>query len=181
MLITCVHSCLLSWVELKPKYYGIHYGSMVFNYRDIITHCASLCRKTILSSTQVNPTRFNKSSAVAKMGSRLATTDMGRNVWGGGCCVPFSGGELAPHLTRQCGLAEAYLCTKWHLDPSSMWNEWIVPVDLSFYTHCETDADTDVFHLRPVTRWVVKVKFHFRHLVTCGVEWMMTDLWTINC
>jgi len=28
------------------------------------------------------------------------------------------GGELGPHLT-QCRLAEAYLRTKWHLDPSS--------------------------------------------------------------
>ena len=39
---------------------------------------------------------------------------MGQN-WGG--CVPFLG-ELGPHL-KQCGLVEAYLLTKWQLDPSS--------------------------------------------------------------
>jgi len=42
-----------------------------------------------------------KSSAVAEMGDRLAT-DTGRKV-GMGCCAPFSGGELGPHLT-QCRL-----------------------------------------------------------------------------
>jgi len=36
---------------------------------------------------------------------------------GGGCRAPFLG-ELGPHVTR-CGLAEAYLRTRWHLDPSS--------------------------------------------------------------
>jgi len=35
----------------------------------------------------------------------------------GGCCAPF-GGLLGPRLT-QCGLAEAYISTKWHIDPSS--------------------------------------------------------------
>jgi len=42
---------------------------------------------------------------------------MGRKV---GAAVPLSMKEkLGPHLT-QCGLAEAYLCTKWYLDPSSI-------------------------------------------------------------
>jgi len=49
------------------------------------------------------------------MGDRLATIDMSRKE--GGCCAPF-GWELGLRLT-QCGLAEAYLLTKWHLDPSS--------------------------------------------------------------
>ena len=31
---------------------------------------------------------------------------------------PLLGGELGPHLT-QCGLAEAYLRAKFHLDPSN--------------------------------------------------------------
>ena len=56
--------------------------------------------------------------AVAEIGDRLATIDMGRKV---GTAVPLSGeGELGPtpHLTQR-GLAEAYLRTKWHLDPSS--------------------------------------------------------------
>jgi len=32
--------------------------------------------------------------------------------------MPLSVGELGPHLT-QCGLGEAYLHTKWHLDASN--------------------------------------------------------------
>ena len=39
---------------------------------------------------------------------------MGREL--GGCA--FFVGELGPHLTP-CAWAEAYLPTKWHLDPSS--------------------------------------------------------------
>jgi len=45
----------------------------------------------------------NKSSAVAEMGDRMATIDMGRKV-GRGCC----GGAVSPlghHLT-QCGLGQ---------------------------------------------------------------------------
>jgi len=42
---------------------------------------------------------------------------MGRKE-GAAACAPFGGGKLGPHLT-QCGLGEAYLRTKWHLDPSS--------------------------------------------------------------
>ena len=38
-----------------------------------------------------------KSSAVAEMGDRLATIDMGRKVW---AVVPLSVGELSPHLTK---------------------------------------------------------------------------------
>jgi len=39
----------------------------------------------------------NKISAVAEVGDRLATVDMGRKL--GGCCAPFRGGQLGPHLT----------------------------------------------------------------------------------
>jgi len=60
---------------------------------------------------------WNKSSAVAEMGDRLATIDMGRKV-GRGCYAPFCGAELGPHLT-QCGMGDAYLHTKWNLDPSN--------------------------------------------------------------
>jgi len=35
----------------------------------------------------------------------------------GGCAL-FGRGQLVPHVT-QCGLAETYFRTKWHLDPSS--------------------------------------------------------------
>jgi len=59
----------------------------------------------------------NKSSAVAEMGDLLATIDMGRKL--GRVAVPvFGRGELGSHLT-QCGWVEAYLRTKWHLNPSS--------------------------------------------------------------
>ena len=37
-------------------------------------------------------------------------------LWGS-CCAPFRGGELGPHLTQW---VEAYLRTKWHLDPSNL-------------------------------------------------------------
>ena len=43
---------------------------------------------------------LNKCSAVAEMGDRLATIDMGRKLKG---AVPLLGGDLAPHVT-QCGL-----------------------------------------------------------------------------
>jgi len=59
----------------------------------------------------------NKCSAVAKMGDRLATIDMGQKL--GEVAVPLFGCvELGPHVT-QCRLSEAYVRTKWHLDPSS--------------------------------------------------------------
>ena len=45
-------------------------------------------------------TQQNKCSAVAEMGDRLATIDMGRKLGG---CAPFARRELDPHVT-QCGL-----------------------------------------------------------------------------
>jgi len=55
----------------------------------------------------------NKSSAVAEIGDCLATIDMGRKLG-----TLFGGGRVGPHLT-QCPWDEAYLRTKWHLDPYS--------------------------------------------------------------
>ena len=43
---------------------------------------------------------FYRCSAVAEMGDRLATIDMGRKLAGG--CAPY-GGKLDPHVA-QCGL-----------------------------------------------------------------------------
>jgi len=79
-------------------------------------------------------TKHNRSLAVAEMGDRFATIDMGRGLRTQallpasvnrepylGAAVPLSVGQLGPHLT-QCRLSpwpEAYLCTKWHLDPSN--------------------------------------------------------------
>ena len=49
------------------------------------------------------------------MGDRLVTIESWAENWG---AVPLLVGELGPYLT-QCAWAEAYLRTKWHLDPSS--------------------------------------------------------------
>ena len=43
---------------------------------------------------------FNKCSATAETGDRLATIDMGRKLGEG--CAPLGEGHLGPHLT-QCG------------------------------------------------------------------------------
>jgi len=60
---------------------------------------------------------FNKRSAVAEMGERLATIDMGGKL---GPAVPlFRGGTGSPSNTMWPGPRPAYLRTKWHLDPSS--------------------------------------------------------------
>jgi len=51
------------------------------------------------------------------MGDRLATIDMGRKV---GAVVPLSGGgSWVPIYHSVAWATEAYLRTKWHLDPSS--------------------------------------------------------------
>jgi len=54
---------------------------------------------------------------------------MGRKV--GEVAVPLSGvWELGPHLI-ECGLGEAYLCTKWHLVHPALWLQqtWAVNSD----------------------------------------------------
>jgi len=72
---------------------------------------------TLLIGQQEGHPAVNKSSAVAEMGDRLATVDMGRKV-GGGILCPFPlGGAGSP--SNSVAWAEAYLHTKWHLDPSS--------------------------------------------------------------
>ena len=59
---------------------------------------------------------YNKCSAVAEMGDRLATTNTGRKL---GACAPFLGmGSWVPIL-HNVAWAEAYLHTKWHLDSFS--------------------------------------------------------------
>jgi len=65
---------------------------------------------------------YDKSSAVAGMGDRLATIDRGQKVWGqGGCCAPF-GRELGSHLMlmTQCHLGRAlplYQVLSWSTQP----------------------------------------------------------------
>jgi len=57
----------------------------------------------------------HKCSAVAEIGDRLATIDAAEN-WG---AMPLFGGELPSWvpMKRNVAWAEAYLRTKWHLDP----------------------------------------------------------------
>ena len=59
---------------------------------------------------------FNNSSAVAEMGDRLATIDMGQKL--GGSSAFFSWRSWVP-IKHKVAWAEAYLRNKWHLDPSS--------------------------------------------------------------
>jgi len=56
-----------------------------------------------------------KSSAVAEIGKHLATTDMGRKV--GAAVLLFVGGAVSP--SNHVAWAEAYRCTKWHVDSSN--------------------------------------------------------------
>ena len=63
----------------------------------------------------------SNSSAVAEMGDRLATIDMGR-MWETAVPSPsffFGGGAGSPSNT--VARAKAYFHTKWRLSPSSRW------------------------------------------------------------
>jgi len=51
------------------------------------------------------------------MGDRLATVDMGRKLRG--LCPPFYGGRISWVPSNNVAWADAYLRTKWYLDPSS--------------------------------------------------------------
>ena len=57
---------------------------------------------------------ISRSSAAAEMGDRLATVDMGRKQ---GLLCPFPWRELGSRHNVAWG--EAYLRTKWHLDPTN--------------------------------------------------------------
>ena len=70
-------------------------------------------RKEAANSTQLNA---NKCSAVAKMGDRMATIDIAQKL--GGCAPNIRGRSCIPML-HNVAWAEAYLRTKWYLDPSS--------------------------------------------------------------
>ena len=66
---------------------------------------------------------YNKSSAVAEMGDRLATIDMGRK-W---CCAAFRGGKLGPHLT-QCRLARPSSVPSAILIHPTVWPQYTIPM-----------------------------------------------------
>jgi len=52
------------------------------------------------------------------MGDRLATIDMGRKL-AGGYSLSVAGGAGSLSIAMSPTWAEAYLCTKWHLNPSN--------------------------------------------------------------
>ena len=77
---------------------------------DILSHCWRTWRPLTINS-------HYKSSAVAEMGDRLATIDMGRKVGSGYC--GGTGSPLGHHLT-QCGLGRGlplYQVTSWSIQP----------------------------------------------------------------
>ena len=69
--------------------------------------------RTYLESAERSHTNQKKCSTVAKVGDRLATIDRGQKLGG----VPFFGGWVP--IYHNVAWAEAYLHTKWHLDPFS--------------------------------------------------------------
>ena len=68
------------------------------------------------SPYSIYSSNYNKSSAVAEMGDRLATIDVGRKVGDEGCCAPFG---VAGPVKHNVALATAYLRTKWYPNPSN--------------------------------------------------------------
>jgi len=58
---------------------------------------------------------FNKCSAVTEMGDRLSTIDMSRKLGGS---APYGEKSWIP-MQHSVAWVEAYLHTKWRLDPSS--------------------------------------------------------------
>jgi len=59
---------------------------------------------------------FNKSSAVAELGDRVTTTDIGRKV-GGGCAPLFFGGGSWVPMEHNAAWAKAHRYIKWYFDP----------------------------------------------------------------
>jgi len=81
----------------------------VFYYRaQILKNMQSYVQQNIdcvtLSSVETTTRRIysNKSSAVAEMGDRLATIDVGRKLGAMGCAPPFGGAGAGSYLTQYC-------------------------------------------------------------------------------
>jgi len=107
--------------------YKTHHNWISRQFPSLVRHCWLVHRKYICRKTPVpiisSHSLWNKSSAVAEMGKRLATIDMGWKL--GGCCGPFCGeGELGPHLT-QCRLS-------WGLSPYQVvcWSNSLATTDI---------------------------------------------------
>jgi len=75
----------------------------------------------VVKTNNVLDLMHNQRSAVAEMGDRLATIDMDRKV-DGGSCAAFRRWSWVPIKHNVVG-AEAYLRTKWHLDPSNRYRQ----------------------------------------------------------
>ena len=78
--------------------------------------CGLICHYYLITVQELN-----KSSAVAEMGDRLATIYMGRNRYGsksGRADLPFAWGAASP--SNNVAWDEAYIRTKWHLDPFNL-------------------------------------------------------------
>jgi len=77
------------------------------------------CNPDVPMTLQIGAAGSNtadKSSAVAEMGDRLATTDMGRKV--GGCCAPFRGGAGYPSNTMSPGPRPTSIPAVWPHTPT---------------------------------------------------------------
>ena len=90
---------------------GVGAGLYMFNV--VVKSSCSLSHLLMSSCTHCKEIKevpkFNKCLAVADMGDRLVTIDMGRKLGG---CAPFLGeGELGPHVTYNIPWSEAYFRT----------------------------------------------------------------------
>jgi len=92
-----------------------------FGQRDTVIAFLLVCQSVRSSDAAVFS--YN-SSAVAEMGDRLAIIDMGRPKSGGLLCHFFGVGSWVP-IQHNVARAEAYLHTKWHLDPSTVWPQYV--------------------------------------------------------
>jgi len=115
---------LVHWLQIRPNGAQIegtrYHSSKLYPGPHAVCGNATTDRHTDGRAwpTFISPRRLclhakcnNKSSAVAEMGDRLATIDIGRKV--GGCCAPFRGGGTeAPHFSAHV----YYLCLCWFLD-----------------------------------------------------------------
>jgi len=113
------------------------------SYTDLVHNLQCVCtcsndKKYTVANKQL--TVNNMSLAVAEMGDRLATIDMGREV-GGGSCAPFRG-ESWVLIQQNVVCAESYLRTKCHLDASSR--------SATIHQRYKTDAQT---HTHTYIQW----------------------------
>jgi len=93
-------------------------GALRSEAQQLFTAWLRLSRRLFAELPLFSRPNMYKSSAVAEMGHRFATIDMGRKV-GAAVHLFFGGGSWDSPSNTMSPWAEAYLRTKWHLDPSS--------------------------------------------------------------